>query len=712
MYPYDHKTCKPAISANGKYVFRMNFNGCTRQVTIDDRLPSSTTSSRALFVVDQSNPRLIWPALMEKAYLKIRGGYDFPGSNSGTDLYVLTGWIPEQLFFQHEETDLEHTWTMMKKGFDDGNVVVTLGTSYLTPEEEETIGLVSEHDYAVMDLREEESGTRRMLVKNPWRNSVVWKGVGSSASMNVITSSPSLPSKSGATPDEEHTGSFWMPFEDVAKNFDSLYLNWNPTLFTHRQDHHFTWEMPSTTVANALTHNPQYSVQASTSSPVWILLSRHWQDGELDILRRGSGPEPNDSSGANGSTVAGSTSSSSGIPTLASVSKTLGFMSLAVYASSPPGTRVSLPDRKALHRSIYVDSPNTLLRLDQPTPNMPYTVAVTHANLPLPKYSFTLSFFSTSPLTVARAAEPLPYTTEVQGAWTRRSAGGNATSPTYHTTPQFAVTVPALPATGTRLSLLLTTDADDLPVNVALLHSDGGARVTAAANRRRDIVAASPEYRRGAAVTAATTAPVPPGTYTAVVSTFEPECLARFVLRVAADGPVAVSAVAPEAAGRLRTEAAPLPLEDGGPDDAGAAAATATTTTTAVTTAATTITSRAQIVVARLTRLSVIAQTTSTNPDVRGASTPPPSAVRVSIELGSGPRRCVLAVTSGGEFTDSAAGLRTVEVDVEPGQVRERGGLWVVVERVAGPAARSGRVGRVEVLSDGVVRVGGWEGCG
>jgi hypothetical protein len=99
LYPFDHTKGMPKVSASGKYVLKLYFNGCFRRVVIDERLPSSTTD-RTLYVVDRLNPYLIWPALLEKAYLKIRGGYDFPGSNSGTDLWVLTGWIPEQIFLQ------------------------------------------------------------------------------------------------------------------------------------------------------------------------------------------------------------------------------------------------------------------------------------------------------------------------------------------------------------------------------------------------------------------------------------------------------------------------------------------------------------------------------------------------------------------------------------------------------------------------------------
>ena len=99
LYPYDKQLGKPVLSSNGKYIVRLNFNGCWRKVVIDDRLPVSNTH-RLLHVTDRRNPALLWPALLEKAYLKVRGGYDFPGSSSCSDLWTLTGWIPEQVFLQ------------------------------------------------------------------------------------------------------------------------------------------------------------------------------------------------------------------------------------------------------------------------------------------------------------------------------------------------------------------------------------------------------------------------------------------------------------------------------------------------------------------------------------------------------------------------------------------------------------------------------------
>ncbi|KAJ9154823.1 Calpain-like protease palB/cpr-8 [Pleurostoma richardsiae] len=653
MYPFDPSASRPAVSENGKYVFRLNFNGCFRQVVVDDRLPYSKTS-RTLFVVDRHNPELLWPALMEKAYLKIRGGYDFPGSNSGTDLWVLTGWIPEQIFLQSDDIELDQTWKRIKNAYDYGDVVVTLGTGRMSSQEEEVLGLAGEHDYAVMDMRVE-SGARRMLLKNPWVDGLVWKGIGSSA---IAGSDPSSDSES--TRSSNMTGTFWIAFEDVVQNFESLYLNWNPSLFTDRQDHHFTWTIPSGPEAQSLAPNPQYAFSSPFSGAVWVLLSRHFQDDELAIARRSS------------------RSSSPSSSSMAAVSGSLGFTSL--YLFSADGHRVDLPDR-ALHRGPYVDSPQTLLRVDARA-GTTYTLVVAQQDLPLPKYSFTLSFFSRHPLTVSPAAPRFPHRAEAAGSWTRRTAGGNPSCATFLHNPQFAVTL-ARPA---RVSLLLTASAPDLPVRVDLAWARG-ARVTALAGAR-DIAASSGEYRRGRALAEAAGPPLAAGTYTAVVSTFEPGQLASFALRVGADAPVAVAPVLADGAGQLCLQLPPVPLSGGGGGGAGRQAAA--------------------VRVGRLTRLSVVVRSGSLD----GAG-PGPAAgvmVRTSLEAGRGPHRRTLAVTGDGEFADGGLGLRAGEVDLDPEEVRRAGGLWMVVEQMGGGIGGGSGLGiQVDVLSDCPLDVGPWQ---
>jgi calpain-7 len=89
------QTCRPS----GKYIVVLYLNGCPRQIVIDDLLPQSR-DGKPLHVVSQTKPNIVYPALIEKAFLKVMGGYDFPGSNSATDLHILTGWIPEVVQLQ------------------------------------------------------------------------------------------------------------------------------------------------------------------------------------------------------------------------------------------------------------------------------------------------------------------------------------------------------------------------------------------------------------------------------------------------------------------------------------------------------------------------------------------------------------------------------------------------------------------------------------
>lgn len=515
---------------------------------------------------------------------------------------------------------------------------------------------------------DETSGARRLLLKNPWCDGLIWKGVGSSATIDVAAYPPSSSSRTDRTDSTtDLTGAFWITFEDVIQNFESLYLNWNPALFTDRQDHHFTWTIPSPAMALSFAHNPQYSFSASSSGAVWILLSRHFQDGELAIARN--------------RTTSGYGDSEDG--SLAAVSNSLGFMSLYLF-STTNGQRVQLPDR-ALHRGAYVDSPQTLMRIDADA-GVRYTLAVAQQDLPLSKYSFTLSFFSRCPLDVAQAAPAHQHHEEVEGSWTRRTAGGNAATATFLHNPQFSIAVPR----ATAVSLLLCADGADVPVHVDLVWA-GGERVTALSTR--DVVASSGEYRRGCALAeTARGAAVDAGTYTAVVSTFEPGQLARFTLRVGSDAPLAIRPVLSDAAGRLRTELAPVVFAQ---DDAHARAGDTV--------------QRARVAVGRLTRASLVARSGSLSGAGGAALSALPSSLRVSIEAGSGPHRTTLAVSGDGEFADGTMGLRTPEVDLEPGMAQGPGGggLWIVVEQMGSRAADQGI--QVDVLSDGQVSIGRWE---
>jgi len=649
MFPVNQQSGRPEISANGRYVFRMFFNGCFRAVVIDDRLPTSS-NDRTLYVVDRQQPDLIWPALIEKAYLKIRGGYDFPGSNSGTDLCILTGWIPQQIFLQSDDVDWNATWRRIKKAYDFGDVVITLGTGQLSPDEEETLGLAGEHDYAVLDMSEVVQN-RRLLVKNPWCDGLVWKGVGSAYSKP--------PGEADDHPTKLKPGTFWISFDDVTQNFESLYLNWNPSLFTQRQDYHFRWQLPEPNMVGSFAHNPQYSMTAESDDQTWILLSRHFQDEELEISRKPSKSQPG-------------------------VSSSLGFMSIYIFETN--GQRVQLSD-KFIYRGHFVDSPQTLASLESKK-GVKYTIVVAVQDLPLPTYTFTLSFFSRTALSIAPAQYALKHYTEVHGRWTHRTCGGNSISPNYFSNPQYSVN---LPVAGP-LSILISTAKEDLPVHVDLVWANG-QRVTSVAVR--DLVTTSGDYRRGCAL--ASVPHVDAGTYTIVCSTFEPGQMADFTLRIGSNTPCIIRPVLADAAGRLRTELPPPTFRDGE------------------------IKMRAPISVNRFTRVSIVvrrggnihtATATGTGrppgPSLAGTITPRSHrTIRATLESGWGPHRDVLAATGHGDFQEVGLGLRTVECDVDPSIPRSKG-LWLVIEQMGSSSPDEAGL-QVEVYSDAHAQVGPWE---
>ncbi|KAF2220068.1 hypothetical protein BDZ85DRAFT_204999 [Elsinoe ampelina] len=510
LFPYDNQLQLPRASANGKYIARLNFNGAFRRVEIDDRIPVSKTQ-RVIHVLDRNNPSLIWPPLVEKMYLKVRGGYDFPGSNSATDLWILTGWIPDQVFLESEETTPLDIWRRVWAAHQYGDVMITLGTGKFSAKTEREIGLASEHDYAVLDLREEQ-GQKLMLVKNPWCEGSTWTGsrprrpsTTTQLDEDAVPSSRDLLNADS----QMSPGTFWMDLNTVTQHFESIYLNWNPGLFKHREDIHFTWDLENRNSSGTYVNNPQFSFSVHSGGTAWLLLCRHFC----------SERQTHHSSA---------------------------YLKLSLYDAN--GSRILLKGN-SIHRTPLVDSFQNLLRLDDLKAGRTYTVVPDQDGLPLAKNTFTLSTFACSPINLSLATDAFSHSTSLPGSWTEDTAGGNTSSPIFSQNPQYTITL----TRPTPLSILLDTVDPTLPVNVKLCFPATTPRIHSV--RTRDILADSAQYRPSCAL--AKHPLLDAGTYTIVCSTFETGQTGRFTLRVDSNAPVTLRLLPSEGAGRLRTTIEP-----------------------------------------------------------------------------------------------------------------------------------------------------------
>lgn len=507
------------------------------------------------------------------------------------------------------------------------------------------MGLIGEHDYAVENLDTSE-GSRRLLIKNPWCEgpSITTMGWPNPPTSNLSQPLNTNLSRERTSHEPTSTSRLWVALEDVAQHFEFMYLNWNPALFPHRQDHHFSWELPPKLYGASLSRNPQFSVTSANAGTIWVLVSRHFVDAELDIARERR-------------------------RSMAAVARQLGFMSILVFENG--GNKVQICDGE-VYRGPYVDSPQTLARLDI-KPGQPYTIVVDQHELPLPRYHFTMSLFSHSPLEVREASETMSQFTELFGAWTRRTAGGNSACGTYFRNPQYSISLKSQ----SPVSILLSADTNDIHVHVDVVWAQGG-RVTTV--RVKDLVASSGEYRRGCAV--ADIAMLEAGAYTLVCSTFEAGQLGSFSLRVASMAPIKITPVPADGAGRLLTKLPQVRLPEG--DER----------------------SRLSVDVSWLTRASLSIQ--SITPPQHGGKMHPPSSqvVRISIIHGWGPEQVALAVSGENEFQDPSNAIRTPQFDMEPDRVH-RDGLWILIESMGSHDAPLVIDG--EILSDSPVRIGTWE---
>ena len=271
IYPQDQYG-NPIYNPSGKYVVRLFVNGFWRQVTIDDKFPA--ISNKELLCASSKDGKL-WVSILEKAYLKVRGGYDFQGSISSMDLYAYTSWMPERVHLK--VADRESLWKKISSGSAMNDCMIIISTGDI--DNEEKIGLKSNHAYAVLEVIEM-NGIRILLVKNPW-GKFRWTGKFSTED-KLNWTEPLKKSLHYYELEKKDTGIFWIDFDSVVDNFDVMDINWNPEPLIYRNNIWDIWDCAKLDKSDYnLFTNPQYAIEFSinpmdntTEVLCWIILTK------------------------------------------------------------------------------------------------------------------------------------------------------------------------------------------------------------------------------------------------------------------------------------------------------------------------------------------------------------------------------------------------------------------------------------------------------
>ncbi|KAI0214801.1 Calpain-7 [Lamellibrachia satsuma] len=404
VFPQNKKG-HPVYNPCGKYMVKLNINGVPRKVIIDDYLPVGCHGE--LLCSYSSNASEMWVSLLEKAYLKVMGGYDFPGSNSNIDLHVLTGWIPERIAIRPNSTtfDADHEFDKILDRFHKGHCLVTMATGDISEVVADRAGLVPTHAYAMLDVRKVK-GYRLFLLKNPWSH-LRWKGnFSENDSVHWTEDMKRLLNYNPSDAAMFDNGVFWIDYASVIEFFDVTYVNWNPELFPSTTCMHHTWrckEGPKKDSYN-IGDNPQYRLEVHAPGPsaVWILLTRHITDKDDFADNRE-------------------------------------FITLLVYKSN--GKRIFYPyDPPPYKDGVRINSPHYLCKMVEEKGTSLYSLVISQYEK-TNTIHYTLRVYATCKFSLTKISEPYTHERQMTGQWKGTTAGGCANFPTHGNNPIYQVKI-------------------------------------------------------------------------------------------------------------------------------------------------------------------------------------------------------------------------------------------------------------------------------
>lgn len=518
IYPQDSNGM-PIYNPKGIYMVKLWLNGVARRVIVDDYLPvdknGNLLCSHTIAIGgNKGNILELWVPILEKAYLKLCGGYDFSGSNSGVDMFCLTGWIPERVFFpkdnnniQDFETPIERCWEKIYSASSYNDALITMATKDLTEEEANKVGIFVNHAYAVLRIIQTSNGSRLLQLKNPWGRSG-WNGKYSSQDKSTWAD-VNLRREVGYDADTASNcddGVFWISWSDVTIYFRNIQISWNPELFSCKKVAHALWNSDVGPIDDSfnVSENPQYIVTLSKEAlqkkaTLWILLSRHVTKQEQE------GSEVED------------------------------FLAAHIHRIHKPKQRVFYPDGDdCIVKGAYTNSQHSLIRYDADGLQDKLSIVLSQFKKSN-DIGFTLSCFCTEQFYLGQPEMEMAVYQTLRGKWELRcgttsnahslqigTAGGPIGKGSWGSNPQWSINVPK---EDTKLQLKCAA-MKELAINVVLVRT----------TRRRvhhlyeEPIIDTGSYRHGFCMSEITTVPV--GMYNVVASTYRAGEVGSFVLSV------------------------------------------------------------------------------------------------------------------------------------------------------------------------------------
>jgi len=414
------------------------------------------------------------------------------------------------------ETPPDRAWERLYSANSFGDCLITVSTTRdMTEEKAKSLGLVTGHAYAVLNVFQSKSGIKLLRLKNPWACKG-WTGKYSPHDTFGWQDS-GLKAELGYDPIEaakHDDGIFWICWEDVLLYFRNIQLSWNPKLFSHRLTTHGFWPMDQGPKIDSFNigENPQYimvlSDKAVASKPtIWVLISRHVTKQEQE----GAAVED--------------------------------YLTVHLHRNSSKLERIWYPHGTAtIFNGCYTNNPHVLLRYEISGPEDQYISLVLSQHEKTQDLAYTLSCFCTDAFTLKRPPKMLSCSIDLRSRWNAQSAGGAVGSRNYFSNPMFEITV----SKKSKMQMRCTT-VKSFAVNILLLdipenRTNTNRSLRESVQLTRKPILDSGNYRHRFTTTEIKS--IDPGTYVLIASTYHADQLGEFTITIDSSSDIAASPVA------------------------------------------------------------------------------------------------------------------------------------------------------------------------